>query len=303
MSKTQLTKNIEHALKSYKPAKLDSFELNYRRGQYMSFEVPVTHCHIEEGIVDCVWLAEGYNNHRNITYCKAPQLLQYSKGINRRWDADVCGMNEQTLREIPHDTFIPCNKECVYKREMKSKDECVSIICFEIKISKADFHSKNGHNFIGNLNYYVMPYSLFKEVKDEIPDGIGCITYHSSNDDDPGKLRHAKESEYRILPDLSLYCSLLHTFLDKKNKQLMKLYRDGRDQLFQMEQRASSVVYELVKEMRSIPPDCYKEYFGHCGNCTEVDIRCDTCVWGDVFPRKYIKKLGWENKPYDNSIL
>ena len=29
--------------------------------------------------------------------------------------------------------------------------------CFEVKSSVEDFHSKNGHNFLGDYNYYVMP--------------------------------------------------------------------------------------------------------------------------------------------------
>ena len=29
--------------------------------------------------------------------------------------------------------------------------------CYEVKSSVEDFHSKNGHNFIGDFNYYVMP--------------------------------------------------------------------------------------------------------------------------------------------------
>ena len=33
--------------------------------------------------------------------------------------------------------------------------------CYEIKSSVDDFHSKNGHNFIGDKNYYVMPESVF----------------------------------------------------------------------------------------------------------------------------------------------
>lgn len=47
------------------------------------------------------------------------------------------------------------------------------IICYEIKQSKADFHSKNSLTFIGNKNYFVMPYSLYKQVQDEIPNDIG----------------------------------------------------------------------------------------------------------------------------------
>ena len=50
------------------------------------------------------------------------------------------------------------------------------IRCYEIKVTKSDFHSKHGHNFVGNYNYYVMPKSLYEQVKDEIPDDIGVYT-------------------------------------------------------------------------------------------------------------------------------
>lgn len=45
--------------------------------------------------------------------------------------------------------------------------------CYEIKSSVEDFHSKNGHNFIGDYNYYVMPAEVFEKVKNEIPGYIG----------------------------------------------------------------------------------------------------------------------------------
>lgn len=47
------------------------------------------------------------------------------------------------------------------------------ITCYEIKQSKQDFHSKNKLTFIGHKNYFVMPHSLYQEVKNEIPVGIG----------------------------------------------------------------------------------------------------------------------------------
>ena len=45
--------------------------------------------------------------------------------------------------------------------------------CYEIKVSKADFHSKAKNTFVGHFNYYVMPKALYEQVKDEIPKGIG----------------------------------------------------------------------------------------------------------------------------------
>lgn len=47
--------------------------------------------------------------------------------------------------------------------------------CYEIKSSVEDFHSKNGHNFLGDYNYYVMPKDVFEKVKSEIPWGVGVF--------------------------------------------------------------------------------------------------------------------------------
>ena len=49
------------------------------------------------------------------------------------------------------------------------------IYCYEIKQSIQDFHSKNKLTFIGNKNYFVMPYSLYEKVKNEIPYEIGVF--------------------------------------------------------------------------------------------------------------------------------
>lgn len=45
--------------------------------------------------------------------------------------------------------------------------------CYEIKVSKADFHSDAKKSFVGHYNYYVLTPELYNEVKDEIPTGIG----------------------------------------------------------------------------------------------------------------------------------
>lgn len=47
--------------------------------------------------------------------------------------------------------------------------------CYEIKSSPADFASKNGHNFIGDLNYYVMPEEVAVTVKEKIPWAVGIL--------------------------------------------------------------------------------------------------------------------------------
>lgn len=45
--------------------------------------------------------------------------------------------------------------------------------CFEVKSSLEDFYSKNGHNFLGDYNYYVMPEDVYEKAKEKIPFGIG----------------------------------------------------------------------------------------------------------------------------------
>lgn len=45
--------------------------------------------------------------------------------------------------------------------------------CYEIKVSKSDFHSKAHNTFIGHYNYYVMPKELYEQIKNEIPRNIG----------------------------------------------------------------------------------------------------------------------------------
>lgn len=47
--------------------------------------------------------------------------------------------------------------------------------CYEVKSSVEDFHSKNGHNFIGDFNYYVMPEEVFEKIKNEIPYNVGVF--------------------------------------------------------------------------------------------------------------------------------
>lgn len=47
--------------------------------------------------------------------------------------------------------------------------------CYEVKSCAEDFNSKNGHNFIGNYNYYVMNKETYELVKHRIGKGIGVL--------------------------------------------------------------------------------------------------------------------------------
>ena len=45
--------------------------------------------------------------------------------------------------------------------------------CYEIKVTKADFHSKAAKSFVGHYNYYVLTQELYYQVHEEIPADIG----------------------------------------------------------------------------------------------------------------------------------
>lgn len=53
--------------------------------------------------------------------------------------------------------------------------------CFEVKSSVEDFHSKHGHNFIGDFNYYVMPEDVYEAVRNEIPHNVGVLVPDQKN--------------------------------------------------------------------------------------------------------------------------
>ncbi|HJE44090.1 hypothetical protein [Levilactobacillus namurensis] len=49
--------------------------------------------------------------------------------------------------------------------------------CYELKVTKSDFHSHAKLSFIGHYNYFVLPLKLYQEVADEIPAKIGVLLY------------------------------------------------------------------------------------------------------------------------------
>jgi hypothetical protein len=51
--------------------------------------------------------------------------------------------------------------------------------CFELKVTKADFHSHAKLSFIGHYNYFVFPADLYPQLKAEIPAHIGVLIYRA----------------------------------------------------------------------------------------------------------------------------
>lgn len=81
-------------------------------------------------------------------------------------------------------------------------------ICFEIKSTVSDFKSPNGHNLVGDINYYVVPSDTFKQLEklglvDEVPPHIGFITAHEGR---YSKLRLiTKKAATKVTPAVDKY--------------------------------------------------------------------------------------------------
>lgn len=99
--------------------------------------------------------------------------------FNRAWINDKpanCSINEFNFN--PKYTQVKgkyIRSEIVDILELNSQK---GWICYEIKISKSDFHSNAIKSFVGNYNYYLMPEALYKQVESEIPKEVGVYTYN-----------------------------------------------------------------------------------------------------------------------------
>ncbi|WP_143461484.1 hypothetical protein [Levilactobacillus enshiensis] len=70
-------------------------------------------------------------------------------------------------------------------------DKSIEWRCYELKVTKSDFHSKAKLSFVGHYNYFVLPLKLYQAVADEIPAHIGVLIYRPF---DPEMLATATEA-------------------------------------------------------------------------------------------------------------
>lgn len=111
--------------------------------------------------------------------------------------------------------------------------------CFELKISKSDFHSKAHNTFIGHYNYYVMPKVLYDEVKDEIPMNIGVWV------DGNYCIKKAKKQNL-LIDEQILKDSMIRSLCRDVNKQV----QSGNDYLISQYKRELSQAEKSEKEYR-----------------------------------------------------
>ena len=187
--KSELTQEIERALRAYDPVDFDGIVINKKRLRHISFEFPVENGTTRGGMIDAMIIAEYF---RVINSYKKCALFSLARMV----PPDLCSCFPAGS---PAPERCPSINKCICQQTQTMREEDILFIALEIKISRSDFLSKNGHNFCGNLNYYVMPNELWTKCKKDIPDGIGVIS--ASQGEYGYSLRRVKSSQFKPLSD------------------------------------------------------------------------------------------------------
>lgn len=139
--------------------------------------------------------------------------------------------------------------------------------CYELKVTKADFHSKAKLSFIGNYNYFVLPQKLYLEIQDEIPSRIGVLIYRAfdkkaveatpQNLRAPGFLTIAKKAQFQDLQVdeaqlTSHFVASLFREVDKAKKveKGLQLYSD--DKLFKELRKRQKIGYDVYNPDKNL---------------------------------------------------
>lgn len=127
--------------------------------------------------------------------------------------------------------------------------------CYEIKISKNDFHSKCKKTFVGNYNYYIMTKDLWNEVSSEIPQNIGVLIYNN------GFFEIVKKPKFQELSiDKDILCYSM----------IKSLYRENQ----KIEKRVKNIIkYEIIlkrKELDNKANELYKNK-KKCDNSCQIE--------------------------------
>lgn len=191
-----MTKAIEKALRYYHPSEVCSIRVNKFRSSHTAFEVPVVCGTIKAGLVDCMRVQEYFGGIRREGYCRIAHYAgmgkEWAKAMDEGFDCPL-GFGPGLKPEFCEEASCRFH----YIREVGHQE--ILITCYEIKVSKSDFKSKHGHNFVGNCNYYVIPNELYAAVADLVPEDIGIILYlHAGS---YVGLRRKKECTFRQLTD------------------------------------------------------------------------------------------------------
>jgi hypothetical protein len=136
--------------------------------------------------------------------------------------------------------------------------------CYEIKVSKSDFHSKAKKTFVGHYNYYVMPKELYDEVKDEIPSHIGVYIGDWC-------IKNPKKQELKV--DENILKDSLIRSLYRDSEKLMKL--DNPNYISQLKSKINKITKKNVDINRKYQDLVFKvrnKYGSHWDDDIDINV-------------------------------
>lgn len=130
--------------------------------------------------------------------------------------------------------------------------------CYELKVTKSDFHSSAQLSFVGHYNYFVLPLALYEEVAAEIPAHVGVLVYRPYEKADPTQVatpypgyltivKTARQQELQVPAD-ELLDRFLHSLtreVDKAKRMDQGLQGFGTDQLYRELKRRAKLTDPL----------------------------------------------------------
>lgn len=130
--------------------------------------------------------------------------------------------------------------------------------CYEVKISKSDFHSKCKNSFVGNYNYYVMPQELYEVVKGEILNHIGVYV---SNVNENGVLyirliKNPKKQKLKVEIDV-----LKNSMIRSLSREAEKFYKTSDEKYINKLKKRIDKLEKSYKEMESRRIEASNELF------------------------------------------
>lgn len=164
-----------------------------------------------------------------------------------------------------------CIFECTIGFGGGGRVDCIAIDtrscirAYELKVTKSDFHSKHGHNFVGNLNYYVMPRKLYNEVQNEIPNGIGVMCPNNDNTS-LEIIKKSKRVELKqSLHNMELYMirSLFREYektIASENKAILNAYERDKRRLMRERDKYYNMLVTLNKNIHKYLGNKYKDF-------------------------------------------
>ncbi|ERL63753.1 hypothetical protein [Schleiferilactobacillus shenzhenensis] len=117
--------------------------------------------------------------------------------------------------------------------------------CYELKVTKSDFHSSAQLSFVGHYNYFVLPLALYHQVAAEIPSHVGVLVYRPFEKADPDRvatpypgyltiIKPARQQALQVPADelLDRFLHALTREVDKAKRMDQGLQGFGTDQLY-----------------------------------------------------------------------